>query len=161
MERKVVFMYIMIFLLISISGCSIPFSVDTEEVEIEIPNTYGTYMEVVVNVPEDAQKDEITYNKVIVHYRIEKTGGFTTDIEGYVSLDTIADNIENSDNEKIIDEYLGINDDYCEGENESELLKSALKQSKFVVGVKNLTSGLPTDKTTVYIYFTLEGEYKL
>ncbi len=155
--KKLVFL--MILGIVVLSGCSIPFSIDTEESEIEIPNTYGAYVEVVVNVPEESQKEEITYDKVIVHYRIEKTGGFTTDIQGFVSLDTIADNIENPNDELIIDESLGINDDYVEGESESELLKTALKQNKFVVGIKNLTSGLPTEKTTVYVYFTLEGKY--
>ncbi len=156
--RKLIILISLVFVF---TGCSVSFSVDTDEEIIEIPNTYGTYQEVVVDVPEDAQRDEITYERIICHYVIEKTGGFTTELQVFVSLDTLADNLEKTEDEQLIDVSLGINDEYADGEKESELLKSALKQNKFVVGVKNLTSGLPTEKTTVKLYFTVEGTYKL
>jgi len=137
------------------------FETDTDEQEVKVPNTYGFYVESVVETPEEARDERVDIEEVILHYTVLKTGGFATTLAFYASLDTVADNEKGDADELLLKVDLGVEDDSVSGETESTILPIALSQEKFVVGVENLTVGLPTDETTVKFYLTVKGTYRI
>ncbi len=156
MKIAIIFLFLIFVIL---TNCSlIGFSVTTEEQVIQIPNTYGIYKEVVVELPEEAQKDYLVYEEITVHYDISTTG-YATDMAIYLSADTIADDIKGENDEKIIDVTIDPLEKNETGEAQSEILKDVLHSPKMVVGVENLTAGFPTDITEVKLYFTVKGHF--
>ena len=127
-----------------VSGCAIPFDITTATMTIELPNTYGTYVEQAIEIPAEALTDGVTYSEIILYYTVRKSDSLAADVSLYASTDQVADHAKDPSDEKLIDVHLGLTDAEKSGEVISLKIRDALnnKQPKFVMGCENLSVGL-------------------
>ncbi len=154
--KKYLFLIVVLF-----TGCSISFDVTTDEYQMDINNTYGVYVETVVESPSQTQRSNVKIDEVEVYYTATKNNSFYTNLSVYVSTDTSADMIKGSNDEKLFDITLDQNQNSVSDSVYSDGIRQGLKQRKFVIGVENLIAGLPTDKTHLSFRVRVKGKYSL
>lgn len=146
-------------------GCSIPFTVDIpleDPVEITLSTTLGTTQEKAVPVPEDARREGVEYDQVIINYTVTPDSAFSTTVELYISSDTEADTSRATADETIFNVELDGSGDIVSGSKVSEKLETILNgtQDSFVLGasVSSLDPGVQID---VALDATVSGSYSL
>ena len=161
MLRKLIVFFAGLFVVMGVSACSIPFSVDAPEASkatsVDIPNTAGIYVERKIDIPAEARKPGITITEVVINYTITKTNGTVGgELKLYASSDTNADNVKGANDEMVLDKTLSISQNSVSGTAVSEKIKEALnnKQDSFVIGVENLSLGTSLNLT---LYTTISG----
>ena len=150
--------------LLLIAACSVPFDVETTPVQVELGSTYGTTVENTVDVPSEARRDNIDFDKVVVHYTVSANSSLGSDVNVrlYVSSDQTADNSRTSDDETIFDTTISP-EEQISGNPNSEVLRDVLNagQASFVLGGEVTTEPLPDSaKVIVDMYAELEGSYQ-
>ena len=143
---------------IALAGCSIPFTVDTPKETIELPSTAGAYVETEVEIPAEARRDGVSFDRVTLSYTIRRDGLFPVDVALYASSDTTADHLQ-GDAEKLFEERIATGENDVSGTATSDAIVTALNsaQDRFVMGAKNLS--VPTDTVYVDVYVTVAGSY--
>lgn len=160
--RLIVSLLMLATILFSLSGCSIPFDVNSDPITIELPTTYGVYLESTLTMPSEALRPNTVFNEVVVYYTIKKSDAFPCRIKAYASPDQTADNLQGSGDEQLFDVSLGASETSKSGSAVSPVIQSVLnlKQSVMVFGVENLTID-PLSTITVHVTLHLRGSYSL
>lgn len=153
------------FLFAVLLSCSIPFTVETAKAEITLSNTYGLTVEEAVGVPDDALRQEITYNRIVINYTATANTNFISDVDVnlYISDETTADNSKASDDEDILIKTLSPGETVS-GTTESEKLKTILnaRQETFILGGDVSGISPPAGaEVTIEMYAVIEGSYSL
>lgn len=149
-----------------LAGCSrVPFDVKTDKTVVTLSNTYGLTVEKSIDVPNDAIRDDVTYDSVNVNYTIEASEEFASaaDVTIYVSKDTSADNSRASGDETIADVSVPPGSSVS-GSANSDVLEAVLndQQGSFVVGGSVEGASLPTGaEINVTVFAEVEGEYRV
>jgi hypothetical protein len=142
------------------AGCGIPFDIETPTETIELPNTGGTYFDKVVDLPEEARRDGVTFKTVSLNYVVRKESGFEARVQLYASPDQVTHILKPSNAELLMDEYLAIDETSRSGTVETLTIRDALntKQESFVIGAENLTSS-PLSPIYIDISLRLQGTF--
>jgi hypothetical protein len=145
-----------------LGACSVPFTRTTEPRTVTLPTTAGAYGEETVDIPEDALRDDVTFETVMLHYTVTKTGtAFTADVDLYATPETEADNTKDGDGEVLLRVTLSDSEASKSGNTESDVILEVLnnKQSSMVVGAEAFALTLAVDEAVeIQYYLEVSGE---
>ncbi len=148
--------------ILSATSCAVPFSVDSDSVSLVLPNTYGIYVENGISVPAEAKKSGVSFSEVTLYYTVTKTDPFAADVSLYVSPVQTVDNTLSSNDEKILDVHLPLDQNSVSGTTTSSNILNTLNSGfdQIVVGAKNFSLS-PLSSITVDVTIHLQGDYAL
>lgn len=149
---------IIVTVAIALAGCSIPFTVDTPKETIELPSTGTAYVETEVEIPAEARRDGVSFDRVTLSYTIRRDGLFPVDVALYASSDTTADHVK-GDAEKLFEERMASGEKDVSGTTTSDAIETALNsgQDRFVMGAENLS--VPSETVYIDVQVTVAGSY--
>ncbi len=158
--RKISKILLAALLAIGIGGCG--FDLSSEDNTIELPNTYGVYVEAVFETPAFILEHEVTFEEISINYKVRKNNAFVATVKIYVSADQFADGIESPSDEDVINVTLGVNESEKSGSVSCQLIKDILnaKQPYFVIGAQNLSVN-PMSSVFIDLDIRYKGTYKL
>ena len=151
--------------LVGFVGCGIPFTVNIpleDPIQVTLTNSAGQTLEEAVPVPDEARREGVTYEDVLINYTITPNAALSTTVTIYISSDTEADNQRATGDETIVEVDLDSSGDEVSGSKASETLKTVLNgtQESFVLGasVSSLDPGVEID---VELSASVSGSYSL
>lgn len=154
-----------LFLLIAaaaLSACaiSVPFDITVDGTTMDLPSTVGTYFEQVIQSPTETQNEKVSLDSLTINYTFTNNTAFTGVVEIYIGLETVEDSDE-SDATLVISNTIPANDVLTNSVT-PDILKQAVKQSAFVVGMKNFSvSGISGSDITFSYKIRAKGSYTL
>jgi hypothetical protein len=138
-----------------------PFSVDTDEEQVDVPiqsSLYNQVAEKAIPIPDDAKRDNVEYEKVELNYEITTNVSADVTVELYASTDEEADGSKKDDDEVLF--QVTVSDgNPVSGSEASDAIEEALnnQQDAFVIGGVAASSTGVGQNVQLTISATIEG----